>query len=731
MNIRPTKLEPKNGKFSGGKKRSSLASAFAGPAMIIFTFLAILLLVHIGSRPKTYNLHVSDASPYDIEAPRSIVNFSETHRRATEAAAQVPNKLSMSEEISRSSLARVSQFIDLAKARRNQLYHLSADGSTSDGQGIYSPGASEITGATTAFLSEVKQNLDIDLEVADAQELMEMSQGRFQVFVNNLTSSSEVIMKSPVDEVKLPDAITTQINQLYATENYYRNDNIIIADFLKKLLRPNVIFNQEATDNAKKDAFNRVQQNPIMINRGTRIVSEGDIITEETYALLKELNLIDSDRIDWQILAGQALLVLIVTVLCLTFLRFHRRELLSVGRESMTLVVSVLLPLVVAAALGQNYQLAPPVYFTAVLISSYFSFQMSMVFTTGLILVVMPMVNFNPAFLIVGLIGSLVAALFTQGISNQDKFATLILATAGANLLSSAAYSLMQRSSWSALGLAVSSSVISGVASVIAAIGLMPLFEMFFNTVSPTRLIELSQPGHPLLRRLFVEAPGTSQHSMMVANLADAAAEAVGANAMICRVGAYYHDIGKLENPLMFTENQQDYNPHDYMTPEESASIITRHPEDGLKLGRKNRLPLPVLRIIEEHHGTTVLQYFYHRAKEIAERDGKPEPDPDDFRYPTPIPSSRESAIVMLADSTEAAMKSSGADNLTDAEAMMRNVFKIKNDQNQLNQSGLSYADVDKIMKAFLQVYAGQFHERVKYPDAKSETVNRKSPEKV
>lgn len=695
---------------------------WSGPLLLILSFALMTLLVYVGSRPKTYNLHVSDASPYDIEAPRSIVNYAETHRRATEAAALVPNKMTQSQEVSDRSLGRTRSFLEIVSARRKQLYRLQNDGPE---EGDYRPSNSEVMAATTGLLAEISEKLEKEADLQLILDILQMSNERFAVFSNNVRSSADVIMRQPLDELSIGENIREEVETIYKNESFYRNDKNLAVQLLGVLLEPNVIFNQDATENARQDAFNNVQQNPIMINRGTRIVSEGDIITDETYALLMGLNLIDAENIDYQILGGQALLLLILYSLAIIYLRFAQPQLLGFNREMLTLVISLLIPMAFSAYLGQSMQLSPPVYFSSVLISAYFGFETSLVMSALLIVAVMPMVNFNPAFLLVAILGCAVAALFTQNITRQDNFAKLILAISCVNFMSSTAYSFMQRTTAASFGVAVASSVLSGASSVIAAIGLMPLFEMIFNTVSPLRLIELSQPGQPLMRRLFVEAPGTSQHSMMVANLADTAAEAVGANAMICRVGAYYHDIGKLENPLMFTENQQGYNPHDYLTPEESTRIITRHPEDSYKLGKRLNLPMPVLRIALEHHGSTVLQYFYHKAKAEAEREGRPDPNPDLYRYHTPLPSSRESAIVMLADSTEAAVKSSGSTNLKEAEEVMRNVLKIKNEQNQFKNSGLSYADVEKIMQAFLQVYAGHFHERIKYPDADSSRDNQ------
>ena len=328
-----------------------------------------------------------------------------------------------------------------------------------------------------------------------------------------------------------------------------------------------------------------------------------------------------------------------------------------------------------------------------------------------------PMTSFNSYFLVVTLIGCLIASIFSRKITREDNYVKLISATALATVSTALALSIMREFTASGIMSNVVTTFISSMVSVIAAIGVMPIFELLFNTVSPMKIIELSQPGQPLMQRLFTEAPGTSQHSMMVANLADAGCAAIGADANLVRVGAYYHDIGKLENPLMFTENQMGENPHDRLTPEESCRVITAHTEDGLKLGKKNRLPEPVLKMIYEHHGTTVLEYFYHKACQIAEQEGKEKPDKDLYRYHNPLPSFRESAVLMLADSVEAAMKSSDIDNIQDAEKFMRNIFQIKIDQNQLVNSGLSFHDVELILFAFLQVYTGQFHTRIKYPN--------------
>ena len=260
--------------------------------------------------------------------------------------------------------------------------------------------------------------------------------------------------------------------------------------------------------------------------------------------------------------------------------------------------------------------------------------------------------------------------------------------------------------------------MIGTACSVVAAIGCEPLFELISNTASPMRLLDLAQQSHPLQKRLFLEAPGTSQHSMMVANLADSAAEAIGANALLAKVGSYYHDIGKLERPEYFTENQMDgVNPHDKLSVEESIAIITSHPSDGLKLAKKYRLPLPIQSIILEHHGTTCPGYFYLKAQKEAEAKGEPMPRKEDFSYKGSVPSSRESAIIMIADSCEAAIRSQGIHDVEEAEVLFRKIIKSKIEDDQLVNSGLSFDDLERMIRAFIQVYAGFFHERVKYPE--------------
>ena len=712
-------------KKSGSKMRAAINLLF------VFTAIALIVVtVYIGATPRQYDLQIGDISSYDISAPRDIADEAETVRRALEEMALVPNVMIRSEERSEASNNMVLGLINLVQEKRDGLYRepvvevapLPGDEDSQAGETTdpvdrtRRPDSQEIELAISSLISAIDQNLGLVLQSGDADLMIRMEEDRFEHLSALLFAESGAIVVKTLDSAGLRTAISDTVSRLEETMDYYKDDVPLIGRLMTLLIQPNVEFNQEATDKAKNAAYERVMNNPVMINRGVRIVSQGDVITSETKAMLDDLNMTVGAGIDWiRIGSTLALVLMVASVVVVFFARYSPGMLLSTPRNILALVLAILIPLLMSAYLARDYPLAPPIYFAAVVITAYFGLRTSIFMSAMLTILVMPMTAFNPTFPLVAILGSTIATLFTRRTGRHDNYAQIILATSFVNAAAALVAGLLQTSSWGSISSSVLQATTSGALSVIIGIGIMPLFELIFNTVSPLRLIELSQPGHPLMKRLFVEAPGTSQHSMMVANLADTAAEAVGANAMIARVGAYFHDVGKLEAPLMFTENQTGDNPHDRLSALESARIITRHPEDSLVLGKKYRLPQPLLRIANEHHGTTLLSYFWEKALAEAQAKGEDPPPADRFRYRTPLPSTRESAIVMLADSVEAAMRSEQVHSLEEAESLVALIIRDKIDQDQLRHSGLSFADIDTISQSFLQVYAGHFHERVPY----------------
>ncbi|GKX30093.1 hypothetical protein SH1V18_25730 [Vallitalea longa] len=260
--------------------------------------------------------------------------------------------------------------------------------------------------------------------------------------------------------------------------------------------------------------------------------------------------------------------------------------------------------------------------------------------------------------------------------------------------------------------------VLNAVFSVIITIGSLPLWETLFDVSTPLKLLELTNSDQKLIQRLLLEAPGTYHHSQMVSNLAQTAANDIGANALLARTGALYHDIGKLKNPMYFTENQDGVNPHDELDPVSSAKIIINHVGDGVKLATENHLPKAVRSIIREHQGDTLVKYFYFKAKESS--DGF-DVDEDDFRYAGPKPQTNEAAIIMLADCTEAYIRSlhESKRTLGNIEKCIEEIINSKFSEGQLSECNLKIKELPVIAGSFMKVYNGLYHERVKYPDNK------------
>ena len=263
--------------------------------------------------------------------------------------------------------------------------------------------------------------------------------------------------------------------------------------------------------------------------------------------------------------------------------------------------------------------------------------------------------------------------------------------------------------------------VVNGGLSSSLALGGLFLIGPLFDIITTMRLIELSRPEHPLLQRMLREAPATYHHSLMVANLAEQAAESIDAHALLTRVGAYYHDIGKMARPYFFSENQAEgLNPHDRLDPETSASVIVSHVTDGLKLARRYRLPSQVRAFIPEHHGGTRVSFLYHKAVQLAGSEDLV--NEDDFRYPGSKPQSRETALVMLADGCEAAVRSAHPETGEVVAQIVDRIIDQRIEDGQLNESGLTLEDIETIRQVFASALKGTFHPRIKYPEPQEKT---------
>lgn len=749
---------------------------------VVFVLLSagIIGALYLNSQPNTYDLGPGDVASEDILSTRAIPDERATALAADQAALQSADVYVRSEGISEDTVDAMVGFFMLIDDARAELYPETAatfgrmlnvrgsemlpeeseeetgntagtdtaeagedeaeagvtdGGQEDDAVDIPLPGEQELALGEVAdrlFFRENPAPNEVeatalgllsagtagDLSEEAVMQLLSFQPSVYYTVRLHTISLSRIIMANRLDSGELSRLITSVSENLLEQTEYYDFEFAVIPTVLRTYLRPNMVYDESATAAAKEAARRQVLADPVMLAAGTRIVTAGETITPQQYSLLRDLDLVDTGEIDYYYLSGLTLMYLILTVLLFLYIFRFEEKTIRTTADLVVIAVSIVAVFIVSLYVTKINTILPPIYFIAVIGAAYFGFRTSVILSLYSLILVYPMAIGDTKFLVTALLTSVLISLVMAQQSRRSSYAPTILAGTLGSFIIATAYGLVAGDGIYSIFLEAGLVAISAFGSVIAAVGFMPIFEIFLSSVSPLKLIALAQPSQPLLQRLFIEAPGTYQHSMMVANLAETAAERVGVNALLVRVGAYYHDIGKLENPLMFTENQQGYNPHDYLPPEESVRIIMRHVSSGLKTAQRHRLPRSIQAMIIEHHGTTALTHFYDKAARIAAEEGLPEPDIEDFKYPWQKPQSKETAILMLADTLEAAMKSTGIQNVDDAEILLRRLIKGKNDQDQLVESGLAFNEVETIVKAFLQVYAGQFHERVKYPDA-------------
>ena len=671
--------------------------------------LTIVFMVFYGSLPVSYDYVVGSIAEQDIYAPRTFADTYETQRRAIVARDTSADVFVRSDKQSQECIDRVDDFFDLTEQARKNLTQ------TRNTQPPMKPAE-----AAAQLTVNVEQTLGVSIASEDIEVFFDtgMSNTTFTYIREKTTALAELIMLGDVSDAVLPAKISEQINGFSESSPSYSKYAEAMTVVLSSILEPNTIYDEKATADSANNAYIAVINEPVMIEKGTKLVESGAIIDEHIYSNLVELELIRDSSFNLVILARTALYVLIISACTVIYINIERKRLKVETPVFYLLIITFLTTIGTSVYFSTISQVLCIVIFFAAVCASYLGTYNGIIFSVVNLLFVWPMYGFDPEIFFINIIGIILCSIFAGRTDKIINNAALIFFPTIGTIITSLSYNFLIGNARTEYLNSFVFTFLSTIASLVAAIGLSPIFELVSNAASPVKLITLSQPGQHLLKRLFLEASGTHSHSMMVANLADSAAEAIGADSLLCKVAAYYHDIGKLENPEYFTENQHGgVNPHDSLTVMESVAIITKHPEDGVRLAKKERLPNAIIRIIDEHHGTTYPSYFYRKAVDDAKARGLEPPDVNNFRYRGHIPSSRESAVVMLADTCEAAVRSMKTSDVQSAEQLIRVLIKDKIDQDQLINSGLSFDDIEKIIIAFKQVYAGVFHERIKYPE--------------
>ncbi|HIK13631.1 MAG TPA: HDIG domain-containing protein [Oscillatoriaceae cyanobacterium M33_DOE_052] len=498
---------------------------------------------------------------------------------------------------------------------------------------------------------------------------------------------------------------------------------LAVKILLEILDQPNLTPDPEATRIRAEQAAEAVETVMIRIKAGEVIVSEGEVITQADFVLLDHFGL-SKRGVNWTGLLGLGVGVSVaVGIFWGAERRFctpeRGRYWLRRRDHLLILLLSISTPLLVA--LSVPWTSLPAI---GLLVGSFYGSGLGAT-AVGLLALLLPIgLDIELTHLLASAAGGLVGGAIAGRTRSREELAFLGLGvglTQGVvHLVGSFILSATAGSVWYAVLAAAALQSLAGLAWSVIALGISPYLEQAFDLITPVRLAELSNPNRPTLKRLAAEAPGTFQHTLFVATLAEAAAKELGCNVELVRAGTLYHDIGKMHDPLGFIENQMGGpNKHDEINdPYKSAEIIKKHVTEGLVMAKKCRLPKAIQAFIPEHQGTMLISYFYHQAQQRAAEQGLPPVQESDFRYDGPIPQSRETAILMLADSCEAALRSLQDATAEEALNMVNKILRARWQDNQLVDSGLKREEMPKIAEIFVRVWQQFHHKRIAYPKA-------------
>ncbi|MGI6576112.1 MAG: HD family phosphohydrolase [bacterium] len=573
-------------------------------------------------------------------------------------------------------------------------------------------------------IQELQQELSLDIPEEVYRVLVGLDSIRYGYLEKKAGQLLREFLDAGIRDYELEEAreeLVEAIGDLSLTPE----EREFFAAVTVKELRPNLVYNEEETEERRERARQSVQPVERTIVKDYVIVREGDPITQEHLDQLRALGIQKNGENFWVKLLGLALVVLVMLGITVGYLFLFKQKIwqdvAQLALLGMIIVGNLLVARLLTLIPNPLYGYLIPIAAGAMLVAILLDNHLAILYTVILAVFTGILTGGQLDFALVATIGGLVGAYSVSHLNQRSDLTRAGLFVAGANLLVVFAIGIFSLRSWQEVSLGVLLGIINGVAAAVLTIGSLPYLESSFRLTTAVKLLEISNPNHVLLKRLLLEAPGTYHHSILVGNLSEAAAEAVGADTLLVRAGAYYHDIGKLQRPYFFIENQvlKD-NPHDKISPSLSALIITSHVKDGLELARQHRLPQVILDIIGQHHGSSLVSYFYHRALECGKEQNLSE---EGFRYEGPKPQTKEAAIVMLADSVEAAVRSLARPNPCRIEGLVHKLVKERLHDGQLDECDLTFRDLDAIASAFIRVLAGIFHTRIEYPEKGEELI--------
>lgn len=703
------------------RRKSSIP--FIPAILIAVLYIVCVICTVVNSSPEKYDYIVGQLSDKTVSATRSIEDTYSAQLLREEEMAKVQPRYNNDNAVTEECINRIHEDFLVAEQLRSSAKsrYITANPATAN-----TFVASRIDWETVLTAEDMYVLRASVPEYMDDQciyTIASMEADKLTMLRDALEERVRIRMKEEgILADDLENALQTIKSELLVSGSFFSKQADLAYTIMKNNVKPNLTFDSAATDIAKRAAADAVV--PTVYKEGQVIVQKGYIITKAQYELIKELGLTSDDSTYTKRLIMSFLLFFVLFGAATLYATIADRSIIETTKSSLSIFLLTLLGIILAIVCkGVDENLRLNLVFLPSIIGAVL-FRRRTALAYGVFMSVMTafLMAPNTGFffdplvlrtLMGGMFGSVGAVLLLRKKQHRGEYILAGLLAGGINsvviIVHGISSDYLITDYIASVGYGMAGGLISGLLSV----GVLPIWEAMFSLATPLKLLELANPGNELLKRLMIEAPGTYHHSIMVANLSEAGAAAVGADELLARVSAYYHDIGKLRNPTMFKENQLHIkNPHDELRPNVSAQLIISHIPDGIELAEKYNLPERIRDIIKEHQGTTLTSYFYHLAKQSGG-----EVDESKYRYPGPKPGTKEAGVVMLADVTEAAVRANGSVQNGTLNETIAKLIKSKYDDGQLDNCPLNRLDLKRIQSAFVYVLEGAHHERIVYPE--------------
>ena len=664
---------------------------------------------------ETYDIEPLTTSRETIRSPITIENELETKRKTREAVQAVEDRFDISTDIADEQTGYINEIFTAVDKLESEALIENEDG----GAPVQLTNREKVQRLKELLSNSITEKVEdsVFLRLIDVPK-EEREKGK-EVFISYLQEEFQRGVRT--------DNINSAIERVQENIRYSNlNQNFIeaIQELSAFAIVENSFYDSDKTAEAKKQAASNVE--PVIINGGEVIVREGETITNEIYEKLQLVGLLNKDRNVFPVIGLGILILLICSVIVYEMNRIDNQKRLDRGTIASILLISLIVVslmkiISIYTTQGNQFFFIVPVATGVLLVKQLINERLAILLT--ILYSVLGGIIFNgeiPGTLNVEAIvyfffSQIAAIIFLVNVKDRLSIVRSGIGMSIVNILTILLFVFLSFEKYSIGDVFILSGfgVASAFLSAVLTIGLLPFFETGLGILSDIKLLQLSSPNQPLLKKILTEAPGTYHHSIMVANLSETACDAIGANGLLARVAAYYHDIGKTVRPHYFIENQLSIkNPHDVISPEQSAEIIIRHPYDGAELLRKHKMPKEIIDVAMQHHGTTLLKYFYFKEKETNKTVRE-----EDFRYPGPKPQTKEAAVISICDSVEAAVRSLKEPTEQKIEEIVSNIVNDRLMDGQLDECPLTIKEVKIVHQTICEALKGIFHSRIQYPN--------------